>query len=134
MSKALILQDFRNSTLVNGGGGLAVSAGKFSRGAIIAAFELNGGLETFAQWAADNQTDFYTRMFGKLVGKEAQEPAKGPDDVEDIIDTIEDVEFEDVTDKVEARASTGDGLIAPEMKVVLAELATAYSKGEIEEA
>jgi len=132
MSNALILKEFKNSTLVNGAGGLSVSAGRFSRGAIIAAFELNGGLEAFATWAKENQTDFYTRMFGRVIGKEALEAPKGPDDVEDLLDAIEDVEFEDITDKVEAWETKGDGLIAPEMKVILAELATAYSRNENE--
>ena len=133
MSRELILKDFSNSALVNGAGGINVSAGRFSRGAIVAAFQLNGGLEAFADWAKDNPTDFYTRMFGRVIGKEAMEAPKGPDDVEDLLDAIEDVEYEDVTDKVEARVSEDTDILAPGMKALLAELATAYSEGENEE-
>ena len=133
MGRALILKDFRNSVVANGAGGINVSAGRFSRGAIVAAFELNGGLETFADWAKENPTDFYTRMFGRIIGKEALEPTKGPDDVEDLLETIEDAEYEDITDSVEARSPIRDVSVGSDMKELLAKVAAAYSEGESEE-
>ena len=133
MGRALILKDFSNSAVVNGAGGLNVSAGRFSRGAIVAAFQLNGGLEAFATWAKENPTDFYTRMFGRVIGKEALEPPKGPDDVEDLLATIEDAEYEDITDSVEVQSPVRDVFVGSDMKEMLAEVAAAYSKAEDEE-
>lgn len=128
MSSALILKEFSNTSIVNGAGGLSASAGKFSRSAVVAAFQLNGGLEAFANWAKENQTDFYCRMFGKIIGTEPLDPAGGSDDVEELLNTIDDIEFEDITEETETRATLS------EMRVNLAEMATVYSESENEEA
>lgn len=134
MRRELILKDFRNSALTHGAGGISVSAGRFSRSAIVAVFQLNGGIESFADWAKANPTDFYTRMFGRVIGKEAQDAPKSSEDVDDLLDEIEDAEFEDITDKVDARVSSDGDFTTPDMKKLLAEIATAYSKSENEEA
>ena len=49
MSKELLT--FSKVTTVNNAGELMVNAGRYSRGAVIAAFEMIGGLDTFAEWA-----------------------------------------------------------------------------------
>ena len=93
------MEKFRRVTSVSNGE-LIVNAGKYSRAAIIAAFEMNGGVESFAEWAALNQTEFYTKLFPKLIGREAEE--KAPDNVEDLLleidDAVEDADFEDIPD------------------------------------
>ena len=89
------LKKFVRSTSVNSSGELTVNAGRYSRAAVIMAFEMTGGIETFAQWAEDNPDEFYTKMFAKLIGRETE--ANSTDDVEDMLSVL-DADFEDVTD------------------------------------
>ena len=81
-------------------GELIVNAGKYSRAAIVAAFEMNGGMEAFAEWADLNKTEFYTKLFPKLIGRESEE--KTPDNVEDLLleldADVEDADYEDIPD------------------------------------
>ena len=85
MSKEL--QKFVRSTSVNSAGELTVNAGRYSRTAVIMAFEMNGGIEKFAEWADENQSEFYTKLFGKLIGREVE--ATQSDDVEDLLDVLD---------------------------------------------
>jgi hypothetical protein len=101
MSTGTALEKFSRVTSVSNGE-LIVSAGKYSRAAIIAVFEMNGGVEAFAEWAELNKTEFYTKLFPKLIGRETEE--KAPDNVEDLLleidDDVEDadVEYDDAPD------------------------------------
>lgn len=93
----ITVQDFSGGSSVSAAGRLTTSAGAFSRAAIITVFELNGGVEAMAEWAEANKTEFYTKLFPKLVGRETPDVSK-PDDVEDLLDTI-DLEATDITDE-----------------------------------
>ncbi len=86
-------------TTINAAGELMVNAGRYSRGAVICAFEMMGGIETFAEWADENKTEFYTKMFGKTIGRETEN--KSSDSVEEMLKVL-DGEAEDITDQVEA--------------------------------
>ena len=59
---SLALKKFSSYVSLNGVGELNVNAGIYSRTAIIMAFELNGGIEQFAVWAKENESEFYTKM------------------------------------------------------------------------
>lgn len=72
-----------------------VNAGRYSRGAVAMAFEMIGGVESFAEWAEENKGDFYTKMFTKLIGRETE--VKQSDDVESLLDAL-DGEATDITD------------------------------------
>ena len=50
-------------------------------------------------WAATHQTDFYTKLFPKIVTREVEEHRV--DTVESLLDAI-DAEVEEVTDAVDA--------------------------------
>ena len=89
------LQKFSTVTAINGAGELVIPAGRYSRGAVICAFEMIGGLEALAGWAEDNQEAFYTKLFGKVIGREVEH--KKADDVEDILKVL-DGEATDITD------------------------------------
>lgn len=67
---SIALKKFNSNVSVNGMGELTVNAGRYSRAAVIMAFELNGGIEKFAEWADENPSEFYTKMFSKLIGRE----------------------------------------------------------------
>jgi len=53
-------------------GELMQSAGKRSRQLVMDAFEMIGGAERFAQWASENPSDFYTKLFSKTIATEAE--------------------------------------------------------------
>ena len=129
MHRDLILKEFKNSAVVDASGGVRVTASKFSRAAIVAAFQLNGGLEGFADWAKANHGEFYTKLFPKIIGKETVgDENKYPDDVEALLETIDDVEFEDITEQVEAEVEQVKKPIG--MRERLAKKGTAYSSSE----
>lgn len=88
---------FSKVTTVNPAGELMINAGRFSRGAVIAAFEMMGGIETFARWALENQSEYYTKMFGKVIGREIE--VKSTDGLEDML-TILDGEVEEIEEAV----------------------------------
>lgn len=79
-------------------GGVMISAGKYARNIVLGVFEQIGGQDAMAQWAQENPTDFYTKMFAKTITREVEE--KKTDTVEDLLEAIDveatDVEFEDV--------------------------------------
>tara|TARA_R110000772_G_scaffold2839_1_gene10292 strand:+ start:1630 stop:2019 length:390 start_codon:yes stop_codon:yes gene_type:complete len=92
------LTRFAKVTTVNQAGEITVNAGRYSRGAVVAAFEMIGGLENFANWASENQSEFYTKLFGKTLGREEEQ--KSSDSVEEYLNIL-DGEAEDITDRVE---------------------------------
>lgn len=94
MTKNKELIRMHKSTMVNENGELIVNAGRFARGATIMAFEMMGGIENFVQWAENNETEFYTKMFGKVIGREVEN--KNSDSVESLLKIL-DGEAEDVT-------------------------------------
>ena len=54
-------------------GRVVVAAGRYARSAILTAFEMIGGVEAMARWAMDNRSEFYTRLFARIVGRETAE-------------------------------------------------------------
>jgi len=91
----LTLKKFNNTVSVNGSGELTVNAGRYSRAAVIMAFEINGGIEKFAEWADENQSEFYTKLFGKLIGRESE--AVKEESIETRLKAL-DGECENITD------------------------------------
>lgn len=51
-------------------GTIMTNAAKYGRLATLAVFEMIGGTEQMAKWAADNRTDFYTKLFPKVINKD----------------------------------------------------------------
>ena len=41
--------------------------GKYAGALVLMCFEKIGGMEAFSNWAKVNPTDFYTKMFGKVI-------------------------------------------------------------------
>lgn len=54
------------------GGEIYQHVGRFARGAIVYAFQRIGGADALATWAKDNQTDFYTKLFPRVVTREVE--------------------------------------------------------------
>lgn len=116
----------RAQTLVNERGELMVSASKVSRGAVMVAFEMMGGVEEFANWAMLNPHDFYTKMFGKTIGREVEHSqATAPEDILDILDG----EAEDITD-LKFEDLPAEDAQQPAMDLRLSRMAGIYAEGE----
>ncbi len=124
----IALSRFSPVVSVGPSGNLVVNAGNYSRASIIAAFEMNGGLEAFADWAEDNKTEFYTKLFTKLIGREAVAEAPKGDKVEDLLDFL-DLEAEDVTGVEEPEATA---MPVSKIRSRLAKKAALYAAGEAE--
>lgn len=107
----LIASQFTAAVKQSRMGGFSVSGSKFSRAAIIGVFELNGGIESFATWAEDNPTEFYTKLFGKMVGREETQAVED-NDMESLLKTL-DGEYEDTTPP-DATVATEDAPPVPD--------------------
>jgi len=128
---AVALKKFNNKVSVNGAGELTVNAGRYSRAAVIMAFEMNGGIEKFAEWADENPSEFYTKMFGKLIGREVE--ATKSDDVEDLLDIL-DGDCEEITDLAiipDGEVEGAEDVFEPsERDLRMARAADAYASSE----
>jgi hypothetical protein len=94
--------------ITDASGQLMQSAGKRSRQMVQDAFQMIGGVEAFAQWAQDNPTDFYTKLFSKTITTESEishnvgiEALLDDLDAEENSGTVLDGEYEEVTDSEE---------------------------------
>ena len=125
MSDSKELRTFAKVTTVNQAGELMVNAGRYSRGAVIAAFEMIGGMDTFANWADENQSEFYTKLFGKTIGREME--TKSSDSVEEYLKIL-DGEAEDITDHVETVRPDTSPPILTGIEQQLADKAQMYVK------
>lgn len=116
---------FQRVSSINSAGELMVNAGRYSRGAVIAAFEMMGGLETFATWAQDNKGEFYTKLFGKTIGREME--TKSSDSVEEYLKIL-DGEYSETQDVVETVRPSESPPPITGMARKLADIATTYAK------
>lgn len=119
------LEKFNANTVVNSSGELVISAGRFSRGAVVVAFQMMGGIEKFAEWAEDNPSEFYTKMFGKTIGREPDQQKSGG--VEDMLNVL-DGDYDEVTDEDDV-----DVNIVTDTDVRLSRAAIRYANGEPED-
>jgi hypothetical protein len=76
------------------------NVGKYARGAVLYAFERQGGADGLAAWAADNEDEFYTKLFPKIIARESEVTHhKTVDQLMDVIDADYEVdgEFDEVS-------------------------------------
>lgn len=63
------------------------AVGKYARGAVLFAFERMGGPEELAVWATENKSDFYTKLFPKIIARESEvQHTRSVDDIMDLLD------------------------------------------------
>lgn len=53
-------------------GAVIVHAGRYARESVLVAFEMIGGVQRLADWADRNPTEFYTRLFTKVITREVE--------------------------------------------------------------
>lgn len=58
-------------------------AGRYARECVLICFEMIGGVERMADWAAKNPTDFYTKLYPKVITKEVEVHAS--EGIEDLL-------------------------------------------------
>tara|TARA_R110002020_G_scaffold50806_1_gene143811 strand:- start:32 stop:409 length:378 start_codon:yes stop_codon:yes gene_type:complete len=63
--------------------------GRFSGALVLSCFEQIGGLPRMASWADQNPTDFYTKLFPKMISKTAQVDHTGSITLDDAISRLE---------------------------------------------
>lgn len=78
--------------------------GRFSGALVMACFEQIGGLDRMAKWADHNPSDFYTKVFPKIMSRSTQVDVSGSITLDDAISRLEggtnhepiDAEFSEV--------------------------------------
>ena len=63
--------------------------GKYAGAAIMAAFEMIGGVQRLANWADSNPSDFYTKVMPKVVQRSSQVDVSGTLTFDDAITRLE---------------------------------------------
>lgn len=64
-----------------------VHAGKYARQNVLVAFEMLGGVQALADWAQENPSEFYTKLFTKMIDREPA-PASN-DSLEDLLEKLD---------------------------------------------
>lgn len=75
--------------------------GRFAGALVLSCFEQIGGLDRMASWADSNPTDFYTKLFPKMISRSQQVDVSGTLTIDDAISRLESqnssyAEFEEV--------------------------------------
>lgn len=63
--------------------------GRFAGALVLSTFEMIGGLPRMAHWADDNPTDFYTKLFPKMISRSQQVDVSGTLTIDDAITRLE---------------------------------------------
>lgn len=77
--------------------------GRFAGALVLSTFEMMGGLPRMVAWADGNPTDFYTKLFPKMISRSQQVDVSGTLTIDDAISRLErfeepvEGEFTDVT-------------------------------------
>lgn len=77
--------------------------GRFAGALVMSCFEQIGGLDRMANWADENPTDFYTKLFPKMISRSQQVDVSGTLTIDDAItrlsrdDEAIEAEFDEIT-------------------------------------
>jgi hypothetical protein len=63
--------------------------GRFAGGIVMSVFEQIGGAGRMATWADENPTDFYTKIFPKMISRSQQVDVSGTLTIDDAINRLE---------------------------------------------
>lgn len=53
-------------------GAVIAHAGRYARECVLVAFEMIGGVDRLAKWAEEHPTEFYTRLYTKVITREVE--------------------------------------------------------------
>ena len=77
--------------------------GRFAGAVVMSVFEQIGGAARMASWADSNPTDFYTKLFPKMISRSQQVDVSGTLTIDDAINRLErnadpiEASFEEIT-------------------------------------
>lgn len=63
--------------------------GRYAGALVMSCFEQIGGLPRMANWADENPTDFYTKLFPKMISRSQQVDVSGTLTIDDAITRLE---------------------------------------------
>jgi hypothetical protein len=63
--------------------------GRYAGALVLSTFEMIGGLPRMASWADDNPTDFFTKLFPKMISRSQQVDVSGTLTIDDAITRLE---------------------------------------------
>lgn len=72
--------------------------GRFSGAVVLSVFEQIGGAPRMAVWADQNPTDFYTKLFPKMIARSQHVDVSGTLTIDDAISRLERMEEGEYTD------------------------------------
>jgi hypothetical protein len=73
------------------------NVGRYAGAAVMTVFEQIGGTKAMAEWAEENPTDFYTKLFPKIINSPKQLEVSGKISVEEIVKALDMEEGTDYT-------------------------------------
>lgn len=77
--------------------------GRFAGAVVMSVFEQIGGVQRMASWADSNPTDYFTKIFPKMISRSQQVDVSGTLTIDDAITRLErmdkviDGDFEEIT-------------------------------------
>lgn len=80
--------------------------GRFAGALVLSCFEQIGGLPRMANWADQNPTDFYTKLFPKMISRSQQVDVSGTLTIDDAISRLEgqgeiiDADFDEMPEQL----------------------------------
>lgn len=74
-------------------GALYQHVGRYAGQMVLTAFDMIGGVDRFAAWAEKNPTDFYTKVFPKVIAKPVEHGVTK--DVEALLERLDAVDASD---------------------------------------
>lgn len=84
------------------GGDALQHVGRYANAVVMACFEQLGGLAMMVDWASQNRSDFYTKLFPKIMQRSTQLDVTGSVTIDDAISRLESrpllAEYTDVYD------------------------------------
>jgi len=72
--------------------------GRYAGAVVLSVFEQLGGVQNMVNWASENETDFYTKIFNKLPAKATQVDHSGTVTIDDAINRIQEADYTEVLD------------------------------------
>lgn len=82
--------------------------GRYSGAVVLSVFEQIGGAPRMANWADQNPTDFYTKLFPKLIARSQQVDVSGTLTLDDAITRLERMEEADYVELTPVAAQQFD--------------------------
>ena len=76
--------------------------GRYAGAVVMSVFEQIGGVERMAAWAESNPTDYFTKLFPKMISRSQQIDVSGSLTIDDAISRLEnmgsivDAEYQDI--------------------------------------